>query len=168
MLSKETVSQADLLHVLSLLDSLNMKYWIDGGWGVDILLGKQSREHRDIDVDFDGLFTEALLAMLEKAGYVVTTDWRPSRIELHSPVYGYIDIHPLVLEESGKARQDTPDGGWYDFEPDYFSEVVFAGRRIPCISLKAQKLFHSGYELREADRHDIKILEDIPAQAENG
>lgn len=29
------------------------------------------------------------------------------------------------------------------------------------ISLKGQKLFHSGYELRDKDRHDILILESI-------
>ena len=32
---------------------------------------------------------------------------------------------------------------------------------IPCISLKGQKIFHTGYELREKDKHDILILENL-------
>ncbi len=66
MNKKEIVTKENLLEVLDLLDSINMRYWIDGGWGVDILLGKQHREHRDIDVDFDGEYTEILLKKLKE------------------------------------------------------------------------------------------------------
>lgn len=34
-------------------------------------------------------------------------------------------------------------------------------RAIPCISLEGQKVFHSGYESREKDLHDIRILNMI-------
>lgn len=44
---------------------------------------------------------------------------------------------------------------------DDFSSVSFEGYKIPCISLKGQKVFHSGYELRDKDIHDISILEGI-------
>jgi lincosamide nucleotidyltransferase A/C/D/E len=37
----------------------------------------------------------------------------------------------------------------------------FEGKTIPCISLKGQKVFHSGYELRDKDKHDISILESL-------
>ena len=29
-------------------------------WGVDVLTGKQQREHRDIDIDFDAQHTQKL------------------------------------------------------------------------------------------------------------
>ena len=44
---------------------------------------------------------------------------------------------------------------------DYFGSVFFEGKTIPCISLKGQKVFHSGYELRDKDKHDISILESL-------
>ena len=44
---------------------------------------------------------------------------------------------------------------------DYFSSAFFEGKIIPCISLKGQKAFHSGYELRDKDVHDISILEGL-------
>ncbi len=57
---KEKTSKEGLFAVLDVLEALGIKYWVEGGWGVDILTGRQNREHRDIDIDFDGR-QEALL-----------------------------------------------------------------------------------------------------------
>ena len=70
-------------------------------------------------------------------------------------------IHPFVLNEDGTSKQADLEGGWYEFEKDYFGSVFFEGKTIPCISLKGQKVFHSGYELRDKDKHDISILESL-------
>ncbi|WP_294150372.1 nucleotidyltransferase domain-containing protein [uncultured Clostridium sp.] len=156
---KETADRETLEEILDLLDGMGMRYWIDGGWGVDIILGRQSREHRDIDVDFDGEYTDVLLKALEDKGYVITTDWRPCRIELSHPLLGYIDIHPFVIAEDGSARQADPEGGWYDLQAEWFSSAVFEGRKIPCISAGAQKPFHTGYEPREVDKVDMQNLD---------
>ena len=91
----------------------------------------------------------------------IDTDWKPVRIELYSDELGYLDIHPFVLNEDGTSKQADLEGGWYEFEKDYFGSVFFEGKTIPCISLKGQKVFHSGYELRDKDKHDISILESL-------
>lgn len=161
MNSKEIASKENLIAVISLFEDLNIRYWVDGGWGVDILTGKQNRDHRDIDIDFDREFEEVLLDALNDKGYKITTDWSPSRIELHHSELGYLDIHPLIINEDGSAKQADPYGGWYQFEAKWFSSALFEDRVIPCISAEAQKLFHSGYELREVDHIDIKNLESI-------
>jgi lincosamide nucleotidyltransferase A/C/D/E len=36
--------------VLDLLDRARLAVWLDGGWGVDALLGRWSRPHRDLDL----------------------------------------------------------------------------------------------------------------------
>ena len=72
-----------------------------------------------------------------------------------------MDIHPFVLNYDGTSKQANLEGGWYEFDSDFFDSVVFEGKVIPCISLKGQKIFHSGYELRDKDKHDISILENI-------
>ena len=89
------------------------------------------------------------------------SSWKPVRIELYSDELGYLDIHPFVLNEDGTSKQADLEGGWYEFEKDYFGSVFFEGKTIPCISLKGQKVFHSGYELRDKDKHDISILESL-------
>ncbi len=158
---KELTIKEDLMKVIELLESSKITYWLDGGWGVDILAGKQTRCHRDIDVDFDAQQMEKLLDILLNSGYKIDTDWGPVRIELYSEELGYLDIHPFVLNEDGTSKQADLEGGWYEFEKDYFGFALFECKTIPCISLKGQKVFHSGYELRDKDIHDITILDKL-------
>lgn len=166
MTKKEIATQDDLLAVLDILDEMNMQYWLDGGWGVDVLAGKQTRTHRDIDINFDSMYMDELLNLLREKGYKIDTDLRPVRVELYHEQLGYIDIHPFVLNHEGTAKQADLEGGFYEFEADIFGTAVFHGRNIPCISAKGQRLFHTGYEPREVDKHDIKILERLSALKE--
>lgn len=95
--------------------------------------------HRDIDIDFDANYTDQLLDLLQERGYQIETNWLPTRVELYSKELGYIDIHPFVLNADGTSKQADLDGGWYEFQPDYFGTAVFEGRSIPCISAKGQQ-----------------------------
>jgi lincosamide nucleotidyltransferase A/C/D/E len=40
----------DVLVILDQLDRAGLVVWLDGGWGVDALLGRRSRHHRDLDL----------------------------------------------------------------------------------------------------------------------
>lgn len=161
MTKKEHITISDLFQILDLLESTGVKYWLDGGWCVDALHGGQTRIHRDVDIDFDSRYTDKLIAFLQENGFIIETDWLPARMELYSVELGYIDIHPFILNEDGTSRQADLQGGWYEFQSDYFGETTLDGRVIPCISLKGQKIFHSGYELRDKDIHDLSILDAI-------
>ena len=102
MIKKETVTKTDLLKVLDLMEASGIQYWLDGGWGVDVLVGKQTREHRDVDINFDARCTDVLLDALVSRGYEIVTDWRPVRIELYHPELSYVDIHPFVINDAGR------------------------------------------------------------------
>lgn len=127
---------------------------------MDVLYGKQTRDHRDVDINFDARYVDEVLKRLQNLGFVVETDWLPIRAELKHPEFGYLDIHPFELIPEG-ARQANPEGGYWDFPDSYFGSSVFCGREINCMSLEGQKVFHSGYELREQDKHDLEILKLI-------
>ena len=111
MKRKEMTTKEDLMTVINILENAGIIYWIDGGWGVDILAGKQTRLHRDIDVNFDAEHTEKLLKILLEYGYEVDTDWAPVRIELYSDQNGYLDIHPFVLNGDGTSRLKSAGRG---------------------------------------------------------
>ena len=83
MTKKEHITISDLFQILDLLESTGVKYWLDGGWGVDALHGGQTRIHRDVDIDFDSRYTDKLIAFLQENGFVIETDWLPARMELY-------------------------------------------------------------------------------------
>jgi lincosamide nucleotidyltransferase A/C/D/E len=80
-----SMALAEVLVVLQALEIVGCRYWLEGGWAVDTLVGRQTRPHRDLDVDFDAAYEAETLAALQELGYVVETDWRPNRIELVAP-----------------------------------------------------------------------------------
>jgi len=40
----------DAAELYSLLVDQGVGLWVDGGWGVDALLGEQTRPHKDLDI----------------------------------------------------------------------------------------------------------------------
>lgn len=155
---KVVADKETFLMIIDILNELQIRYWVEGGWGIDVLVGKQTREHRDIDIDFDINFETKLMNKLEEIGYLVTTNCYPTRVELFHPKYGYIDVHPFIITKNGNMKQANPEGGWFNLEAKWFTESIFEGRIIPYISVEGQKLFHSGYELREVDKRDMETL----------
>ena len=40
-----------VLEVIATLEEASVRVWLDGGWGVDALLGEQTRNHADLDLN---------------------------------------------------------------------------------------------------------------------
>ncbi len=159
----DTTEAVEVLEVLAALDAAGCPAWIAGGWGVDALVGRQTRPHRDLDVLVEASRLDATLALLGARGYVVETDWLPVRVELHRPGGGRIDVHPAVFAADGSARQAGLDGTWFDYPADCFVHGVIGGVRVRCLSREQQVTFHTGYEPRDVDRHDLERLAQLPS-----
>lgn len=161
MATDEGMTLADVMHVLDTVRSLGCRFWLEGGWGVDALLGHQTRPHRDVDLDFDADFEEELLVALAGLGYAIETDWRPNRVELAAPGARWVDLHPLTVDDDGNARQAALGGGWHVFDKSWFTTGSLDGKPVPCVSVEAQRLFHSGYALRAVDLLDLAELDRL-------
>lgn len=44
------MEEKDVIEIYNLLEENNVKVWIDGGWGIDSLLEKQTRSYADLDI----------------------------------------------------------------------------------------------------------------------
>ena len=152
----------EVAHVLDALDGSLVRHWVGGGWGIDVLVGRQTREHRDLDLAVDADQMHECLRTLNGLGYATETDWLPVRIELKCPVDGWVDVHPVTFDDTGQGRQAGLDGAHFDYTSDAFTVGVLNGRQINCLSVHQQRDFHTGYEHQAKDAHDLaqlKVLE---------
>ena len=107
-----SMSAADVATVLYIAHTARFdRVWIAGGWGVDALVGRQTRIHSDLDlaVDVTRMALDHLLQAFGRHGYVVDADWRPSRVALVAGAR-QVDLHPLVFDAQGTGWQANVDG----------------------------------------------------------
>ena len=164
----EGLTAPEVLRVFHALDGAGFRFWVAGGWGVDALLGRQTRVHRDLDLALDVTHAalDRALSALEGLGYGVETDWRPARVELAAPSARWVDVHPIVFDERGTAWQANLDGlPPFRYPPDAFTEGSIGGSSVRCVSVAQQLLFHSGYPPQPHDLADIAELQKLQARS---
>lgn len=140
-----------------------LKHWaqhgieviIDGGWGVDALLGEQTRVHGDLDIALEHKDVPRLRALLEGQGYrdVPRPDTRDCNFVLGDGQGHEIDFHSYTFDEHGKLVFGL------DYPPDSLTGTgSIQGYPVKCITPEWMVKFHSGYELDEDDYHDVAAL----------
>jgi lincosamide nucleotidyltransferase A/C/D/E len=146
--------------VLQRLVDHSVRYWVLGGWGVDALVGRQTREHRDLDLAVDATQWDTCLDVAAALDYAVETDWWPIRVELASR-RGWVDLHPVRFAESGDGVQAGPDGTTFDYPKEHLTVGALGDLRVPCVSAAWQVRVHKGYEPRPKDLHDLATLASL-------
>jgi lincosamide nucleotidyltransferase A/C/D/E len=152
----------DVLEVLDALEKASVRYWVAGGWGVDVLVGSETRAHRDLDLAVGAADYETCMAAVDGLGYTIETNWLPVRVEVAARGERWVDIHPVTFDAEGLGIQGDPAGVHFLYPPTAFAIGRLAGRVVPCLSVEQQMLFHSGYELRPQDDHDLRLLAALP------
>lgn len=181
----------DVLDLYTTLQAHGVQIWLDGGWGIDALVERQTRPHKDLDafVAFGDL--PALTAALSRRGFVLKEIWSENRWLPHAGqvlLIGRdaasdevatafvlrdargreIDIHVLQFDERGHA---TP--AWNSslpFDPDALTgQGRVAGALVRCLSPAMHMRTHTGYTLQDKDIQDLRHLHerfgvDYPAE----
>jgi len=152
------VEAEQVLAVLDLLQSVGATVWVDGGWGVDALIGRQSRPHADLDLSVDTPSLAAVRSVLAEQGFTVRRDDLPTAIALGHPDGREVDLHPVVPTDDGGGDQALPGGGWWHYPPPATGQI--GGREVVCLSVDTQIRAHAGYEPDDGDRADMALLAD--------
>src|SRR4051794_5153260 len=102
----------DVLDVTNALQSAGIDFWLDGGWGIDALMGAQHRRHEDLDVVVPLVVINEVYDTLATLGYVVREDLLPTRAVLCDERGHQVDLHPVSFDASGTGWQERamPNG----------------------------------------------------------
>ena len=135
---------------------IGVDVWVTGGWGVDALLGQQSRPHNDIDIFVQKKDTAVFTEVIRLNGYRETkTEYSTDdQIVWTNSDDSTIDLHLFEFTETGALL----------FEDVIYPADIFNGKGtiggiiVRCMPVEAQVQYHQGYEQKEKDRHDVLLL----------
>ena len=93
----------DVVKIYQLLAARGIKVWVDGGFCVDALVGRATREHRDLDIAVERQDADALRTVLATDGFSPSprADSSPWSFVL-SDGRRSVDVHVFAYDESGK------------------------------------------------------------------
>jgi lincosamide nucleotidyltransferase A/C/D/E len=161
------VTALQVLDLLSALEGIDVPAWVDGGWGVDALLGRQTRHHDDLDLVVLSDDVPAVRGLLSSQGFEAERDWLPTALAMRHVDGRAIDLHPIEPTPDGGGDQIQRDGvtRWH-YDPPVNGRI--GGTVVPCCSLGCQLKGHLGYEPDDDDRADMSLLArhfgvDLPA-----
>jgi lincosamide nucleotidyltransferase A/C/D/E len=150
------MNEDDVIDLLKKAEDIGVNLWIDGGWGVDALVGYQTRPHNDIDIFIQKKDTDIFTKMLNSNAY------RETKMEFTTDVHKafcdsckrIIDLHIFEFTKDGNLR----------YENEIYPSKVLDGKgkigriTVHCLTAEAQILYHQGYEHKEKDIQDVLLI----------
>jgi lincosamide nucleotidyltransferase A/C/D/E len=151
------VTADEVVDIYSALEEVGIQLWIDGGWGVDALLGRQTRFHGDLDIAIQSKDLEALRSVLRSRGYreIQSAESNPWNFVLSDGSGREVDVHAFVFDEHGRVVEGIkyPDGS-------LTGVGMIVDRSVTCIAPEHLLVFRTQYEPRDKDRQDVAAICD--------
>jgi lincosamide nucleotidyltransferase A/C/D/E len=152
---------SDVVELLCWLDHHAIDVWLNGGWGVDALLGRQTRDHADLDITISAADRAAYTAAMEAAGFIacrldndynwVLVDERGRLVDVH-----LVDFSETVISAAGVSMYG-PAG--LPFEVGSLEgRGIVASKPVKCETAEFQVRGHTTYTPDETDYRDVLAL----------
>jgi len=157
----------DVIDIVTMFDQEDIAVWVEGGWGIDALLGMQNRDHGDLDLVVDSARADDARALLRTVGFEVIFDDAPGRYSFQDGKDRHVDLCFVATDRYGdRWNINRATGrGEPDYPSDGFTYGWIGGKQVPCIGPETQMNNHLGYETEEIDKWDAALLRerfDIP------
>jgi lincosamide nucleotidyltransferase A/C/D/E len=155
------VSASDVIEILSWLEQHGIDVWLNGGWGVDALLRRQTRDHEDLDITISAADRAAYTAAMAAAGfrtYRVDNDFNWVLIDGRERL---VDVHLVDLSATSVNELGVPmyGPGGLPFEVGSLEgRGTITGRAVKCETAEFQVRGHTGYTQDEMDYRDVLAL----------
>ncbi len=155
------MSADDVIEYLEQMENLGIKVWVVGGWGVDALLGTQSRVHEDLDIVIQRKDTSAACRVLEENGFanVPRPDTSTWNFVMGDNLGHEVDFHVVMFDEKNNGLYGAP-GKEIIFPPagSLYDSGEIKGHQVSCLTPEFTVKDHTGYKLRQKDFRDVSLL----------
>jgi lincosamide nucleotidyltransferase A/C/D/E len=147
--------------LLAGLEAHDVRVGIGGGWAIDALLGRQTREHSDLDLWVEAPELEGLFVVFAELGVDRIHPWpgdRPWNFVLHDGATRRVDLHLYESLGDGRLRYGSVSAPFLFTTDDVSGRGEIAGRPVRCERPVFALANHTGYPARDVDRHDVPLL----------
>jgi lincosamide nucleotidyltransferase A/C/D/E len=149
----------DVVLIVDRLEAVRLSVWLDGGWGVDALLGEQTRAHDDLDLVVLIEEVPAVERVLAELGYERAGGCPPMSFESVDADGRQVDSHPVALDGDGNGLYRMQNDDTWAYPAAGFAGIgVVAGRAVRCLTPEVQVMCHAGYDFDADDLHDLRLL----------
>ena len=149
------MTERDVLELYDALSAQGLTIWIDGGWCVDALLGRQSRDHSDLDIAVRRDEERAAREVLLSLGFVDAarddcSEWNYAMADASNRS---VDVHVFDYDERGRNIYGVayPHGS-------LSGTGMLAGREVRCVAASWMFVFKTAYPPSGKDLHDVNTL----------
>ena len=165
------VTAEDVIEIINLLKTNHIQLWLSSGWGIDALLGKQTRSHKDLDVIMLLDDVLQLFDIMDFECFRLKEIWSenlwvsgPQGIKiatafiLHDLDGREFDTHAMCLDDQGNGIPAWDDEGFIFKKRDLAGVGMIAGVIVQCLTPESQMICHAGYPLPDSHLRDIERL----------
>ncbi len=145
----------DVVELLQVMEQNGIDLVVDGGWGVDALLGHQTRPHDDLDIAIQNKDRPRLRELMSTRGYSELQN--PKRTEFNFILIDTegrkLDVHSYTFDSEGNLVEGIayPIGS-------LAGTGTINGYSVRCITPEWMVKFHTQYEPDDDDFRDVLAL----------
>jgi lincosamide nucleotidyltransferase A/C/D/E len=165
------MTSKDVVQLYTMLNDSGVEVWIDGGWGVDALLGAETRPHKDLDIAAQQKDIPKLRELLEAKAYkdIPQDDTSPWNFVLGDGRGREVDVHVIAFDVDGNGLYGPVEKGAMYPAASLKGVGRIGNLSVRCISPEWMIKFHIGYDPGEKDFRDVSALcnkfkIDLPAE----
>lgn len=162
-----------VVDLLEHLTALGIPVWLDGGWAIDALVGRQRRPHDDLDLVATLVDVPRLALALGECGYALVDGGDPRIVVMVDNDGHQVDVHPVVFTKRGDGVYKMTTGDdWIYPRQGFAGSGHVLGRRVPCLTPEVMMVCHAnGYVLDDVHLTDVLALSErfgIPVPSAGG
>jgi lincosamide nucleotidyltransferase A/C/D/E len=129
----------DVVEILGWLSAASVDVWLDGGWGVDALVGEQTRKHNDLDLIVRDAHEPRMREALATHGFMQVARDPAQNFILADERGREVDVHPVRFDDQGNGHLLSEDGVPFGHSAEAFAAMgSVSGYSVACLSAEAQ------------------------------